>query len=129
MVTHAAACDIGLALEPPSSINNDILLSNKIFTYLLAGTAVVATRTRGQAALLAELGPAAEGCDVGDAASFAGAVERLIASPQRLLEARRAAWDLGTCRFNWDLEKLRFLEVVRTIAAQRTHVVSGRPAA
>ena len=55
MVRLASAYDIGLALERPVALNNDILLSNKVFTYLLAGLAVVATRTRAQAALACTL--------------------------------------------------------------------------
>ena len=48
MVSLAADMDIGLALEPPASRNNDILWSNKAFTYLLGGIPVVLSRTTGQ---------------------------------------------------------------------------------
>ena len=40
MVRLAAEFDIGLALEPAASVNNDLALSNKLFTYVLAGNAV-----------------------------------------------------------------------------------------
>ena len=48
MARMAAECDVGLALEQPVSQNRQICLTNKIFTYLLAGNAVIATATKGQ---------------------------------------------------------------------------------
>ena len=39
---------VGLALEPARDINNDIALSNKIFTYLLAGNAIIFSETNAQ---------------------------------------------------------------------------------
>jgi glycosyltransferase involved in cell wall biosynthesis len=112
MVRHAAAFDIGLAIEPPVSVNNDLLLSNKIFTYLLAGTAVVATRTTGQSWLAASVGDAVAYCNANDAESLAAAVRPWLESPVRLEQARRSAWRAGETRFNWDVEKTAFLDVV-----------------
>lgn len=43
--SFAANFDIGLAIETGFSTNNDIALSNKIFTYLLAGNAVILSET------------------------------------------------------------------------------------
>jgi hypothetical protein len=40
--------DVGLALEPAFSINNNLALSNKIFTYLLAGNAIILSETAMQ---------------------------------------------------------------------------------
>lgn len=112
MVREAAHYDIGLALEPPINVNNDILLSNKIFTYLLAGTAVVATRTRGQVRLLPDLGCAAVSCAPEDPASFAEAIAPWLRDRGALERARQAAWRLGEERFNWDCEQRVFLGVV-----------------
>ncbi|RYG43847.1 MAG: hypothetical protein EOO01_20595, partial [Chitinophagaceae bacterium] len=39
---------IGMALEPGFSLNNELALSNKLFTYLLAGNAIVASETKAQ---------------------------------------------------------------------------------
>jgi len=58
-----ATHDIGLAVDPPVTINNDLLIPNKFFTYLLAGCAVVATNTRGQQWLARQLGSAVSLCD------------------------------------------------------------------
>jgi glycosyltransferase involved in cell wall biosynthesis len=124
MTRCAASFDIGLALEPPVSRNNDILLSNKIFTYLLAGCAVIATRTTGQSELLDELGPAARGCAIDDAQSLADALRPWIEDRESLEKSRRAAWILGRDRFNWDREKELFLDVVRAALEDRTSCVA-----
>ncbi|MBS1817522.1 MAG: hypothetical protein JSU08_06315 [Acidobacteria bacterium] len=113
MVQRAAGYDIGLAIEPLAGKNNDLALSNKVFTYLLAGCAVAATRTHGQARLLPQLGDAAVGCAPNDAASLAAALEPWLADRARLLGARRMAWALGESTFNWDREKLVLLGVVK----------------
>jgi hypothetical protein len=112
MTRRAAEYDIGLAIEPVASENNDIALSNKIFTYLLAGCAVVATRTRSQARLLPELGPAAVACEPDDPRSMADALSGWVRDRQSLERARAAAWQVAETRFNWDRQKSTFLAVV-----------------
>lgn len=128
MVRAAAAFDVGLALEPGVTVNNDIAVSNKIFTYLLAGLAVALTRTSGQAALLPILGDAAVGCAVRDAASLADALHPWLANRDALDRARLAAWTRAEHRFNWDVEQQQFLAVVRQVCergGRRTPGVSA----
>ncbi len=129
MVRLASEYDIGLALERPVALNNDILLSNKIFTYLLAGVAVVATATRAQAALAADLGEAAVTYEPGDVSQLAAALRPWLEDRSRLVTARAAAWRLGEDRYNWDVEKHRFLDVVRDVLARsRRRVARGATA-
>ena len=112
MVRLAAAFDVGLATEPCATPNNSLLLSNKIFTYLLAGLAVVATRTPGQSRLTPEIDRATAWCEPGSPASLAAALGRWAGDRVSLREARAEAWRLGTERFNWDVERKRYLEIV-----------------
>jgi glycosyltransferase involved in cell wall biosynthesis len=112
MARLASRYDIGLALEPPVSTNNDILLSNKIFTYLLAGDAVLVTRTRGQSRLMPEIQAAAASCEPGNPDSLASALRPWLEDRGALDAAREAARRLGETRFNWDREKVIFLDVV-----------------
>ena len=46
--------DIGLAVEPGKDLNNDIALSNKIWSYFQAGLFILASATTGQKELLQE---------------------------------------------------------------------------
>ena len=112
MVREAAVFDVGLAIEPPASVNNDLLLSNKVFTYLLAGAAVVATRTTGQSSLAPCVGGAVAYRDPGSPESLAAAIRPWLENRERLEAARRSAWRIGEARFNWDVEKAVFLGVV-----------------
>jgi hypothetical protein len=112
MVRLAGTYDIGLAVEPGVTPNNRIAVSNKLFTYLLAGASVLATRTAGQAALRADLGPAAQWCEPRDPESLASALRPWLENRTALRSARAHAWMLGERRFNWDREQLRFLRAV-----------------
>lgn len=45
LIHFSSTFDIGLAVEPGFSENNNLALSNKIFTYLLAGNAIIFSET------------------------------------------------------------------------------------
>jgi glycosyltransferase involved in cell wall biosynthesis len=112
LVRLSSEYDVGLALEWPVSTNHDILLSNKIFTYLLAGNAVIVSRTSGQLAIAPQLGVAASLCEPQNPASLATALKTWLEHPGTLTIARETAWRLAEERFNWDYEKAKFLDVV-----------------
>ncbi|HUL73832.1 MAG TPA: hypothetical protein VLT86_12060 [Vicinamibacterales bacterium] len=118
MVSLAAACDIGLALEPGATENSDLALGNKVFTYLLGGLAIVTTRTSAHRWFLAQVPGAAAGYDAGDVAALQALLRRWIDHRDELTAAKRAAWSYGDRRFNWDTEQHTFLDLVRgTLAA------------
>jgi glycosyltransferase involved in cell wall biosynthesis len=118
MVRLASRHQIGLALEPPVSDNNDMLWSNKVFTYLLAGLPVVLSRTTGQAQLASALGPAAVTYPPGDARGMAQALGPWLDSEPARQAASDHAWALGTDRYNWDVEQAAFLDEVRRVVAR-----------
>ncbi len=113
MVRRSATYDVGLALEPGDTDNNDLSVSNKLFTYLLAGQALIATETRGQRWLLDQIPGAALSYAPGDVETLAAHLRRWIESRGTLTAARRAAWLAGETRFNWDVEREAFLNIVR----------------
>ena len=111
MVTLAAAYDVGLSLETDVSENRRICLTNKIFTYLLAGIPAVMSDTPAQRALAPDLGAAAVVVSLSDPAAIAAALDELAAA-SRLADAKRTAWRLGHERYNWDVEKDILLQAV-----------------
>jgi glycosyltransferase involved in cell wall biosynthesis len=117
LVADAAAYHVGLAGEEGRCVNSKISLSNKAFTYLLAGVPVVLSDTPAQARLAAELGGAARVYPVGDAAGLAAALDAILGEEGRLQAAREVAWSLGRTRFNWDVEKGKFLASVAAALA------------
>ncbi len=104
MVECARGYDVGLALEQMTPLNRRICLTNKAFTYILAGTAVAMTDTPGQHALGADLGRAAALVPPGDIGALADAFARWARDPAELACAKRTAWNAATRRWHWEDE-------------------------
>jgi hypothetical protein len=107
MVELAAGFDIGLALEQPHVLNRELCLTNKAFTYVLAGLAVVFTDTRGQRRLAEDLGEGAVLYRAGDVAGLAGLLSRFAANKQVVARAKTAAWAAALRRWHWEHEEER----------------------
>lgn len=129
LVRTASAFDVGLALEPGSTPNSDMALSNKLFAYLLAGTAVLATGTSAQRALCDQIPGACTLVDPDDAEGVARALSAWGNHREVLERAREQAWTAGAARFNWDVEKQTFLGVIEALfdpAARAVHSTASR---
>ena len=119
LVRRASTFDVGLAVEQSRSVNQDLTASNKIFTYLLAGCAIAATDTKGQEPILREVAPGGSSYRARDVAALAGIFSGWLQDRGALDVARRASWDWGTRRYNWDLEKEKFLAVVDGVVSRQ----------
>ncbi|MGC1272194.1 MAG: glycosyltransferase [Planctomycetaceae bacterium] len=117
MVELAQNYDIGLATEPGFSMNNGIALSNKAFTYILAGLAVVFTDTAGQRPLAVDLGEGAIVYPPGDAATLATKLKLWANDKASLARAKAAAWEAARRRWHWEhvLERGALLDAVAGI--------------
>jgi glycosyltransferase involved in cell wall biosynthesis len=109
----AAAYDVGLCSEIESTTNRRIALTNKQFTYLLAGLPALMSKTPAHHAFAAEANGAVALFEVDDAWSLAKAIDRVLADPHRLADMRAAAWKLGQTRYNWQTDAKRLVELVR----------------
>lgn len=110
----AAEHDVGLSSELNMPPNRAISLTNKIFSYLLAGIPVLLSNTSAQRELAAKLGQAARLMDLADPDAVAATLEPWVSNSQVLTSAKSTAWHLAQTRFNWDIEKIPFLKSVRT---------------
>jgi glycosyltransferase involved in cell wall biosynthesis len=115
MIRLAAIHDVGLALERRDTENHDLCIANKIFTYLLAGNAVIATATRGQQLIMETIGDAGFSYEPGDVNALARGLRRWYENRNILQHARQRSWDWGTRRFNWDLEKKKLVQQVEAV--------------
>lgn len=102
MVELCAGYDVGLGVEPGFSRNNELALSNKVFTYLLAGLAVALSGTPGQRALAADLGAGGLFYAPGDIAALAAGLRRWAEDREALAAARAAAWQAAARRWHWE---------------------------
>lgn len=118
MVRLAAEYDIGLATEIGTTVNRDICQTNKIYTYLLAGVPVLATDTSGQAEIAKEIPEAVCIYPQEDEEALARKMDELLLSPQELANARQLTWKVGQKKFNWDKEKVIFLELINSVLGQ-----------
>jgi glycosyltransferase involved in cell wall biosynthesis len=111
MVRLAAAYDLGLSLETEVTESRAFCLTNKIFTYLLAGVPVMLSDTLAQRLLAPDLGAAARLIALDDPSAMAAELDDLV-QPAALATAKMEAAELGRQRYNWDEEKSALLKVV-----------------
>jgi glycosyltransferase involved in cell wall biosynthesis len=104
--------DIGFAGEVPYCRNKDLTVSNKIMQYLLAGLAVVASDTAGQREVAAQAPGAVALYQAGNPRSLAAALEGLLASPDKLGQAKRAALQAAQQTFCWEKQEPALLDAV-----------------
>ena len=121
MAILAAPYDLGLSFETDVTESRRLCLTNKIFTYLLAGVPVMMSDTPAQRALAPDLGDAASLVSLADPQSIAGALDRL-APATMLARAKSMARKLARERYNWDREKEILLRAVAAAFARREGV-------
>lgn len=118
-VRLAAPYDLGLSLETDVSESRRLCLTNKIFTYLLAGVPVMLSDTPAQQALAPDLGSAAVLVALGDPGEMAAKLDRLANEAAALTVAKAVAWRLGQQRYNWEVEREVLLRSVDNAFVRR----------
>jgi glycosyltransferase involved in cell wall biosynthesis len=114
---EARRADVGLATEQTTPLNRDLCITNKIFTYMLAGLAIAATNTQGQQLILSQE-PAAGFLYVpGDTDSLATKLQKWADDPMALVAAKRASWEAAKRRWHWEhpLERGTLLKAVERV--------------
>lgn len=101
--------DVGLALERADDGNYSRTVTNKLFSYLLAGLAVAASDTPGQRQVMSQIPAAGLLYPAGDAGALAEGLRSWIRDRQSLRAAQQASWDAARARFCWDREREKFL--------------------
>lgn len=125
MATLASCYCLGLAVEPGSSPNNLMALSNKLFIYLLAGIPTLLSRTPSHEQIAHELQDAVILVDLHNPRATALSIGDFLGNTRLQIQARATASKLARERFNWDVEKHGFLErVAQSLACCNRLVVS-----
>lgn len=117
MVELASLHDFGVCSERENNRNKSYCLANKIFEFLAAGLPVVLSDTPAHRLLAKELGIACLVLNLDDLQRASQTMLSWLGSPERLKDARTAAIRVAIDRFNWDVEKIRFIQSVQRCLA------------
>lgn len=112
LLAAAAEHDVGLCLEVPATANRDNCITNKIFLYMLAGLAVIASRTQGHAELLAISPNAGYLYESTDWEGLATLIQRLSQNRNLLEQTKAHALEAARFRWNWERESQALVAAV-----------------
>lgn len=108
LVETSSHCDVGFATELSVPLNRDICLTNKIFTYLLAGNAIIFSNTSAQYSFNKEY-------KVGHLFNNDKELEESIIfykNKENLLAQRKYNYQLAKEKLNWENESQKLLTLV-----------------
>lgn len=108
----AASHHIGLALETSIPYNRDICLTNKIFTYLNSGLAIIASETSAQKQLLEEHTDIGLTFKTDDVYQLTQLLKSYYEEAFILDQHRNAAKKLALEKYNWEKESKILLSLV-----------------
>ena len=106
------AFDVGLALEPHWPRNKFVTTGNKIFHYLSAGLAIVATDTAGQTEIMRAAPDAGLLIAAHETMQLAAQLDALLADRAKLRECQSAARAAAVEKFCWEKDTTRLLAAV-----------------
>ena len=112
----AGTYDIGLAAEIPYCENRDLCLTNKIFTYLMAGNCLLASDTTAQKWFLAKYPSIGLLYQHNDPADLARKISFLNNDRAYLQECKKNALQLSQHYLNWEIEEIKLLDNINELA-------------
>ncbi|MGY3211668.1 glycosyltransferase [Mucilaginibacter sp. HD30] len=115
LFSFAANFDIGIASETASTVNRDICLTNKIFTYLQCGLAIVASDTQAQTLFLQQYPDTGSLYIKTSEVSLVEALDHYLKNPDELYRTRLANYELGQTTLNWENERSKFVDLIEGI--------------
>ncbi|NUJ81636.1 hypothetical protein HUN39_16715 [Methylocystis sp. FS] len=111
----AAHYDLGLVAETAQTQNRAICLTNKIFSFLLAGLPPMISATPAQRAFARSCGLDALVYEIDNAEVLASRLDEALQAPGRLASLRARCFALGQERFNWERESRILLDCVASV--------------
>ncbi|MCC5875039.1 MAG: hypothetical protein JJU11_02355 [Candidatus Sumerlaeia bacterium] len=118
LIKSSSVYTLGLCLEQTIPPHRDVCLTNKIFSYLLAGVPMLLSKTAAHVQVAPEFGDAAILLDMADKDSTVKAIDRFLGDVSRRETARSESHRLGQTRYNWEREQDIFLHCVEAALRQ-----------
>lgn len=104
--------DIGLALEEYIPYNRNICLTNKIFTYLTAGLAIIASETLAQKEFVSTYPKIGKTYPIGDVNALAKLISKFDEDRAFLHQTKLESSALAKEKMNWEIESNKFIELI-----------------
>lgn len=105
----AATFDIGLAIESVINENNDLIYTNKLFTYLLSGNAILFTSTTAQEYFFNQHPNLGWIYPSGDIDRLELVLKQIKSNPLELFSRKQNAQLLAKDLFNWEIEQNKLM--------------------
>jgi len=115
IITMASQFHIGLATETGVPLNRDICLTNKIFTYIQAGLAIIASDTSAQKWLLQEFEGMGFLYKRNNIDQLTNIIKGYLSHPELLREQQANALKYAQDELNWEHEKKKFLNNIVSV--------------
>lgn len=114
LLSRIAEHDIGLALESSDAVSRDLTITNKLFQYLQAGLAVIATNTSGQQEVFSQFLDCGALIPCQSPKALADAINTFLLDGDRLKAAKSAAL-VAAQKLSWEQQSNRILDAVEGI--------------
>lgn len=115
----AAKYDVGLSIEEPFLMNRDVCLTNKLFTYLLAGNCIIFSDTAAQKNFFQSYSETGYLYESGNEISLANVITQLYEHRNIVEEKKKYNQALAANEFNWEKESIKFLSLVENVLANK----------
>lgn len=109
----AVQFDIGMATETGVPLNRDICLTNKIFTYVQCGLAMIASDTQAQTLFMEQYPCTGKLYDKSNLQSLTDCINFYLQNPEALYQTRLQNYQLGQTELNWEQESRQFLSLYK----------------
>jgi len=111
----ASQFDIGIATETGIPLNRDICLTNKIFTYIQCGLAIIVSDTQAQALFMEQYPDTGKLYQKSNLQSLTDCISFYLQNPDILYQTRLQNYQLGQTALNWETEIRTFLSLVQKV--------------
>jgi len=126
LLSRISEHDIGLALEYSNIINRNLTITNKLFQYLQAGLAVIATDTAGQQEVLSQNPEVGRLIPSNHPLALAQAIKDLLQTPDNLKTAKLSSLQAAKEVFCWELEPEKIVQLANKALQISEHLTNCR---
>lgn len=106
---------IGIASEMISNDNRDICLTNKIFSYMLAGLAILASTTQAQSSLFNQNKDIGFLFDPDSPEMIDDILKTYLQDPKLLRAHQNNSLVAGRNKYNWEIESKNYISIVQKL--------------